>query len=162
MTRTYQRTSSKGNTHPDVMKRGVEEVLFNGKSIRSVALDYDICHVTLMRYVNVKKSNRDINRVGYIGNRQVFTDAQEFELEKYITAGANIYFGLSPKEVRKIAYQCALAFNIRIPDSWHMSESAGPDWFSNFLRRHPSLSIRTPEATSLSRATSFNRQNVNQ
>ena len=33
---------------------------------------------------------------------------------------------------------------------------AGPDWFNSFLKRHP----RCPQATSLSRATSFNKTNV--
>nr|XP_023676800.1 uncharacterized protein LOC111848778 [Paramormyrops kingsleyae] len=37
---------------------------------------------------------------------------------------------------------------------------AGPDWFSSFMKRNPRLSVRSPQATSLSRATSFNRTNV--
>ena len=48
-----------------------------------------------------------------------------------------------------------------MPDSWIQNKSAGPDWFSAFMKRNADLEIRTPEATSMSRATSFNRANVN-
>ena len=37
---------------------------------------------------------------------------------------------------------------------------AGRDWVYNFRRRYPELSLRQPEATSLSRITGFNRVQV--
>ena len=37
---------------------------------------------------------------------------------------------------------------------------AGKDWLSNFMRRHPSLSIRAPIATSIARVEGFNRDAV--
>ena len=63
-------------------------------------------------------------------------------------------------EVRILAYECAISQNLRVPSSWADQRRAGVEWFTAFLKRNPRLSIRTPQATSLSRATSFNRENV--
>ncbi|KAJ8343529.1 hypothetical protein SKAU_G00308580 [Synaphobranchus kaupii] len=49
--------------------------------------------------------------------------------------------------------------NISVPANWTEKQCAGEDWFGSFLaRRH--LSVRTPEATSLGRATAFNKTTV--
>ena len=37
---------------------------------------------------------------------------------------------------------------------------AGPDWLQGFLKRHPELSIRLPQATSMGRAVGFNKPQV--
>uniref|UniRef100_UPI00358FE895 uncharacterized protein n=2 Tax=Myxine glutinosa TaxID=7769 RepID=UPI00358FE895 len=177
MPQTSTWKTAKGRTPPDVMMRAVDTVINEKRSIRSVAQEYNICHVTLMRYVRKKKNlvglqdESDDSRaksvamnitVGYIPNRQVFTDAQENEVERYILAAANIYFGLTPKEICSLAYQCATMFKVKMPPSWIKDECAGPVWFAGYLKRHRNLSIRIPEATSLARASGFNRENVKQ
>ena len=63
-------------------------------------------------------------------------------------------------QTRKLTFQLVVAYNLNFPSSWGANEMAGPDWLTAFLKRHPSLSIRSPQATSLSRATSFNQKNV--
>lgn len=93
-------------------------------------------------------------------NRQIFNGHQEQQLRDYIIKASKIYYGLSPKEVRSLVYQFSVSQQIKIPQSWSDTSQASADWFSGFIKRHPSPSIRSPEATSLARASSFNRENV--
>lgn len=72
----------------------------------------------------------------------------------------SIFYGYSPKAVRRLAYECAAKFGINMPSSWTANKIAGKEWVTMFLKRNPELSIRKPEPTSLGRATSFNAQNV--
>ena len=62
--------------------------------------------------------------------------------------------------MRELAYELAVRHNCNFPASWSQNKTAGPDWFSAYMQRNPVLSLRCPEATSLSRATSFNKQSV--
>ena len=72
---------------------------------------------------------------------------------------SSIYFGLNAKEVRKLGYEVAKINGLSIPTQWETNEMAGPDWFNGFLKRH-AISLRTPEATNLARASGFNPINV--
>nr|CAH0109979.1 unnamed protein product [Daphnia galeata] len=80
---------------------------------------------------------------------------QEKELVAYITKASDIYFGLSPMEVRKLAFSFAtfLEFMGIYFRCWKRLV-----W--KFHQEEPILSIRKPEATSLARASSFNQYNV--
>lgn len=82
-------------------------------------------------------------------------------MQKYIERTSDIYFGLTPKEIRQLALEFARKLQLKYPDLWNTNEQAGQERFSGFLKRHPGLSIRRPEATSMARATSFNENNVN-
>ncbi|XP_039282445.1 uncharacterized protein LOC120350969 [Nilaparvata lugens] len=97
---------------------------------------------------------------GYSKHLNVFEPNQEKLLVEYLLKASDIYFGLSPKEVRRFAYTYAVACGRKIPQSWTDNGMAGPDWLTLFLKRNRTLSIRAPQATSLARATSFNRTNV--
>lgn len=81
-------------------------------------------------------------------------------LVEYLVHCNDMYFGLSTKETRGLAFNLAKKLNLKVTASWETARMAGEDWLSSFLKRHPMLSIRKPEATSLARATSFNRTNV--
>jgi hypothetical protein len=149
------------------MMEAAEEVIAHSRSCRSVAKEFSICHVTLMRFIRKRRHSEDAHAdvrptftVGYKRNRQVFSDAQEAKLVDYLDRASAIYFGLVPVSVRKLAYECALKFSISMPTTWRAKQMAGADWFSGFIKRNPSIAVRTPESTSIARATSFNRHNV--
>jgi len=63
------------------------------------------------------------------------------------------------------AYRSKLAYDIaehrKVPHPFRAEEHrAGKDWLTGFLKRHQEISIRNPEPTSMSRAISFNKPNV--
>lgn len=90
----------------------------------------------------------------------MFNAEQKLNLVYYILRANAIYFRLTPKEVRQVAYSYAKFVQAEIPPSWDENELAGVDWFSSFLKRYPILSIRTPEAMSLARVSAFNPTTV--
>lgn len=67
---------------------------------------------------------------------------------------------MSTYEVRSLAYQYATQNHIENKFN-NTTKLAGCDWIYGFLKRHPRLSLRTPENTSLARASGFNRASVN-
>lgn len=86
----------------------------------------------------------------------MFTEDQEKELESYILRMESKLFGLTPYDIRCIAYQ--LASRLGISHKFNTAtEMAGQDWFRAFMKRHPELSLRKPEATSAARAHGFNK-----
>jgi hypothetical protein len=157
--RNYKRKSDRGKVPFDVINSAARQVIDENRKLRSVAKDLGICHVTLYRFVKKLKTNV-VPSCGYVGTRQVFTSEQERSLAEYAKTASAIYFGLNPRDVRKLAYECAMVNGMNIPESWKTKQMAGEDWLSGFLKRNSDLAVRTPEATSLARATSFNRQNV--
>lgn len=90
----------------------------------------------------------------------MFSDEEEIVLHNYILISSDIYFGLTPIEIRKLAFEFATANKINIPDSWKKKNYAGADWLAKFLERHKDMSLRKPEATSLARASSLSCHNV--
>jgi hypothetical protein len=90
----------------------------------------------------------------------VFSDGEEENLEELLERASAIYCALSARQVRKFAFECTVAVNIQFPQRRKAMKTAGAEWFTEFLKRHNTLSLRKPEATSISRASSFNKTNV--
>lgn len=166
MPRTRVRTTTRGLTATSVYECAAEDVENYNISVRAAAKKHNVCHVTLHRYIKKKEKYESddstlMPHVGYRSVKRVFSDEQEKIIAEYVINASDIFHGLCPKDIRKLAYELATMNNISIPSTWVDNQTAGPDWFSAFMKRNPQLSIRSPQPTSLARATSFNRTNVN-
>ena len=154
---------TRGLTDEKTMRSAVNEVI-GGRAVNTVAREKGIDRMTLKRYVRKVRLNPSmICKPNYV-TTQVFNTAEETNLSDYILQASQLHCGLSTKATRKLAYQYAVAIRPpkRIPESWTKNLSAGKDWLKDFMRRRSELSLRTPEATSMARATAFNRQTVHE
>ncbi|KAK1889375.1 Transmembrane channel-like protein 4 [Dissostichus eleginoides] len=85
-----------------LLQRASNEVQ-EGKSVRAVAKSHDICHVTMYRFHKKRlrlesQGSKSPQRVGY-WTQKVFSTEQEMLLRDYLMEAADLYYGLSSKEV---------------------------------------------------------------
>ena len=91
---------------------------------------------------------------------QVFSLEEERALADYVIKCSKMFHGLSIKSTRKLAWEYAKQNLKDYPDVWDKNREAGMDWYYGLMKRNSNLSLRMPEATSIARATAFNRYNV--
>lgn len=142
------------------------KLVLQGKStLRQAASQFNVSKSTLSRHLikHTVSGNEEFFYEAHQDVKKVFTQQQEDELASYLVESANIHYGLSTTQVRRLAFDYAEANKLIYPESWNKQNinMAGKEWLRYFLKRHPSLSVRKPQATSLARSTSFNRNNVN-
>ena len=125
MVRKYKRRTERGKFTAGDLQDAASKVNEDKRSIRSVAKEAGICHVTLNRYIKKHRDDIPSSIPSYnTESKQVFSEAQDSELESYIKKAADIYFGLSPKNVGVLTFQCAKKFNTKMPSTWEEKECA--------------------------------------
>jgi len=160
MPRTYHRKSDIGQVPHSAMLEAVREVQ-NGTSVRKVSMEKGISKSALSRYVIKFRQDESTILAPNYRHSQIFNAKEENLLEEYLLTCSAMFHGLTPNNVRRLAYEMACRNNIQMPAKWSETQEAGKDWLNGYLKRHPSLGIRSPEATSLARATAFNMHNIN-
>lgn len=154
MPRTYKRKTEKKYTL-ETLKIAVREIKEKKISFRQAEEKYNIPRATLFDQVR-KYESGDITDPKR-GKKPVFSESQEQELVQYILEACRNYYGVTIPTLRKIAYDFATANRLkhRFDEKTRM---AGMDWYYSFMARHPEISLRKPEATSLSRIRAFNKE----
>lgn len=153
-------TRNKSKLEISVIKNALDDIV-KGKSIRGAALEYGIDRNTLRNYLRDRNKLTKISEKGsQYKTSQIFTIEEENALVNYLLTCSKMNYGLTKKAAMKLACEYAKINSKNVPQSWTTNDCTGKDWFRGFMQRHPQLSLRTPEATSLSRSTSFNRKNL--
>lgn len=154
MVRTYVRKTTRGNWSPATMKKAIQAVSTRG--VRKAAKEFGIPKSTLERHAKGKVTSPGDLRLGSL---QPVLLGFEDELKDYIFKMQAMFFGLTLQDLRELAFNLADRNKIQHPFNTE-KRMAGQTWVQGFLRRHPDVSVRMPEATSLSRAAGFNRVQV--
>lgn len=150
MVQKYKRKTQQASWDVTTMKLAMEEA---GKtSVRNAAKRYGINLSTLQRHIKKGSAEKSLGRF-----RCVFTEEQETELIEYLFHMDNLFYGLNKQEFCCLAFEYAKANNIPHP---FKQNTAGDDWYKCFRIRHPEVTLRQPEPTSVARARGFNRPQV--
>ena len=131
-----------------------------GMPVRKAAKTYSIARTTLNNNLVKEKKDSTAKLEPNYKHSQIFNQEQETSLSNYLEKCSGMFHGLTTKNVRTLAYEMAFLNRIEMPATWTEKQIAGREWLFGFLRRHETLAIRQPEATSLARATAFNRATV--
>nr|CAH7744864.1 unnamed protein product [Callosobruchus chinensis] len=94
-----------------------------------------------------------------LGRNAVFSPEIESQLKEYVLTLAKLFYGLNPKELRRLAFKYAEEHKIKhgFPSN---KQAAGKDCLYGFLRRNPEIKLRQPEGTSINRIASFNSEST--
>jgi len=161
--RNRKKTTSRGEVPLHVYKEAARLVQ-QGTSKSAAVKQFKsegLTRTSLRRYITKCQAKGQENvSMGYgPGSRRIFSSKMEDDLAVHAVNLSSGFFGLSCLQMRKLAYNFAAVNEIDIPTSWRRDKAAGLDWLRLFMRRNK-LSIRKPEATSLGRASAFNRHNL--
>ena len=159
MVRHYKRKTNKPPPSEETLQLAVTAVLTQGMTISEASIEFDVRRSTVGDYVKKVKNSGGVVPMRlkrFQHARQILTTHMESELASYLTHCSLMNHGLTPLETRQLAFSFAIANKVSVPINWEQKKEASRDWFTAFVGRNQAISIRSPEATSQSRASGFN------
>lgn len=153
MPRVYKRKSNR-QTWTSTQLAAARHEVDCGMSVNATAAKYQIPRATLIRRIAAPEMAM---RMG--PKETIFSKEQEQELVQHLLTLENRFYGISRKDIQKLAFELAEKNSIMHPFN-KSKRMAGRDWLFGFLKRNPEITFRKPEATSAARARGFNKPAV--
>ena len=135
------------------MVAATNSVLYDNKGVREAARLHNVPFETLRR--RIKGSVRAGCKPG---PGTILTEEEEDQFASYLVQMSEMGFGLSRDTVMHLAYNIVVKAQRKHP---FKDGKAGRAWFDGFRRRHPKLTIRSPQPLSYCRALSANVDTIN-
>ena len=158
MVRVYSRKTLRQSWSSAAMADAVEAVREGRLGYKSASKTFLVPRSTLRDRVKNRNKWAHGADKAYGRPTSLSTEIEEM-LCLHILKLEEMMFGITADDVRVLAFQ--LAVRNGIPNPFPKGGGkAGYDWLQGFLKRHPQISVRQPEATSAARARGFNRASV--
>ena len=109
------------------IKAAVMAVESGSLSLRAAAQEYTISKSSLQRKIKVNKETSYSNLYFDEQHKYIFNKTQEDELSIYFRQASNMHYGLDVRETKQLIYQYAIKNDIKIPENWKKSETAGTE-----------------------------------
>lgn len=143
--------------NPDNMAKAIAAVRKHEMGWLKASKTYSVPQKTLRRLADEKYGTPEEAATCRHGRSPVFKPDLEGELVRYCLAMEATFYGLTRKDLRRLALDLAIKNKIKHPFNDTM---AGRCWLRLFLKRHPELCMRKPTETSFARKEGFNKSAV--
>lgn len=135
------------------MEAAVNCIRNENKGLRETARLYNLPVETLRRH-----ADGSVEPGCKPGPSTVLTEEEEEKLATYLIQMADMGFGLSRDTVMEMAFTIVEKTHRMHP---FRDGKAGRAWFEGFRKRHPKLTLRSPQPLSYSRALCSNQETIN-
>jgi hypothetical protein len=139
---------------PERIKAAIKAIRNREKGSYIASRFFNVPQTTLEHYFKDQQKGSSETVKTKLGRKIVLLCKSENDLAEHCLLMERKIFGLTMADVMRLAYQLAVRNAIRNRFCKRI-EKAGRKWLKNFLRRHPHISVKTPEGLSLSRARCF-------
>jgi hypothetical protein len=144
---------------PERMKAAIKAIRNREMGSYKASRFFKVPQTTLERYVKDQQKSSSETVKTKLGMKQVLRCEAENDLAEHCLLIEKKFFGLTMADVVRLAYQRAVRNEIK-NRFCKRDGKAGTKWLKNLLRRHPQISVRTPEGLSPSRARGFTPESV--